>query len=52
MRSNNAARIGPKKEAIMKLRTAGLMVSLSLGLLAASLPDLPGRPDGEILQEI
>jgi len=31
-------RIGVPKEAIMKLRTIGLISTLALGLLAASLP--------------
>ena len=37
-RSNHAARMGSTEEVIMKLRTIGLFVILTLGLLAVSLP--------------
>ena len=38
MRSNHAARIGSTEEAIMTLRTIGLISTLVLELLAAPLP--------------
>ena len=38
MGNNLATRIGSTEEAIMKLRTIGLVVTLALGLLAGPLP--------------